>query len=76
MTTPKLYPGTERRKELHFSEDQIEQIAERAAVKAMAKLTDDTYRSIGKNVVSKFLWIVGVMAAALFFWAAKQGWVK
>lgn len=70
------FPLVERRKELHLSDAHIEQIAERAAVKAMEKLTNQAYMSIGKGVVKKFYLVVGVAATALYFWALGKGWIK
>lgn len=61
---------------LPLTDEQIEQIAERAADRAVEKLTNEAYKSIGKNVVQKFLWIVGVCAAALYFWLQQKGLVK
>lgn len=70
------YAGPERRREIHFSDEQIESIAERAAERAMKKLTDDAYRSIGQGVVSKLFWVVGVLATATYFWAQGKGYIK
>lgn len=52
-----------------LSEEQIELIAEKAAEKAVAKLTDHVYREVGKSVVSKFTWTVGVitLVAVIYF---------
>lgn len=59
-----------------LTDEQIERIAERAAEKAVAKLTDQVYREVGRGVVSKFMWIVGALAVGLFIWAKSQGYVK
>lgn len=59
-----------------LTDEQIESIAERAAEKAVAKLTDQVYREVGRGVVSKFVWIVGALVVALFLWAKTQGYVK
>lgn len=58
-----------------LSEEQIELIAEKAAEKAVAKLTDHVYREVGKSVVSKLSWTVGVitLAAILYFKQLKGG---
>lgn len=72
----KSFPEVERRKELQLSDEHIEQIAERAATKAMAKLTDEVYRSVGKGVVNKLFLVVGVLATAVYFWAQSKGLLK
>jgi len=70
------YAGPERRKEVHFSEEQMDNIAERAAERAMQKLTDEAYKSIGKGLISKLFWVVGVLATAAYFWAQGKGLIK
>ncbi len=59
-----------------LTDDQIERIAERAAEKAVAKLTDHVYREVGRGVVQRFVWIVGALAVGLFIWAKSQGFIK
>ncbi len=55
-------PETERRLAPSLTQEQIEIIAERAAEVALEKV----YTSIGKSVVSKFLWLVGAATLAVF----------
>ncbi len=59
-----------------LNDEQIEEIAERAADRAIQKLTDEAYRSIGKSIVNKLFYIVGVLSVALYFWAIQRGWIK
>lgn len=59
-----------------LTEEQIEAIAEKAADKAVAKLTDHVYREVGRGVVSKFLWICGAIAASAYLWAKSKGWLS
>jgi len=61
---------------LPLTDAQIEEIAERAANRAIEKLTTEAYKSIGKSVVQKFVWIVGVCAVALYFWLQQKGLIK
>jgi hypothetical protein len=58
-----------------LSEELIEAIAERAAEKAVTKLTHDLYAQIGRGIVNKIMTVIGVLAVALFFWAAGKGWI-
>lgn len=67
------YTGPERRRAPHISDEQLEEIAERAADRAVKKLTDDAYKTIGKSVLDKLFWIVGVLAAAAYFWVQAKG---
>jgi hypothetical protein len=48
-----------------LTDEQIEDIAERAAEKAVAKLTGMMYQEIGKTVATKFFWIIGTIAVAV-----------
>lgn len=57
------YKGPERRRSPHLTDELIEEIAERAAARAVEKLTDHAYRAVGKSVVEKLFWIVGVLCA-------------
>jgi hypothetical protein len=58
-----------------LTEEQIEEIAERAAERAMAKLTDHMYKQVGKGVVNKLFWIVGVISVGLYLWLKQKGLV-
>lgn len=69
------YTGPERRENLPLSEQQIETIAEKAAEKAVKKMTDDVYRTVGKGVISKFLWITGALAVGFYAWFKSKGLV-
>lgn len=62
------YEGPERRKEVHLSDEQIDVIAEKAAERAVQKMTDDAYKAIGKTVIEKLLACIGVCFLALYFW--------
>lgn len=73
------YSGPERRNaegHIVLTDDQIEIIAKRAADQAVEKLTDHVYRQIGKSVVSKMFWAIGVLAVAFYFYAVSHGWIK
>lgn len=58
-----------------FTEEQIEEIAERAAERAMKKLTDHMYKEVGRSVVNKFFWIVGVISVGMYLWLKQKGLV-
>ncbi len=51
-----------------LSEDQIELIAEKAAEKAVAKLTEEFYKQVGRSVVDKFLIVLGAATLAGVIW--------
>lgn len=51
-----------------LSDEQIELIAEKAAQKAVAKLTEQFYKQVGKSVVDKFLIVLGAVTLAGMIW--------
>ena len=57
------------------TEEQIEEIAERAAERAMKKLTDHMYKEVGRSVVSKLFWIVGIISVGMYLWLKQKGLV-
>lgn len=59
-----------------LSESQIDEIAERAAKRAIEMARDDFYKDVGKSIVSKFTWGVGVSAVGLFLWLQSKGFIK
>lgn len=58
-----------------LTEDQIEAIAEKAAEKAINKLTSHVYQEVGKSVVSKLFYLVGACAIGIFLWLKHKGLV-
>ncbi len=52
-----------------LTEHDIDHIAERAADKALEKV----YTEIGKSVVKKVLWVLGLGALALMVWMSSTG---
>lgn len=76
MTTKQPYEGPNRRVQAHISDEQIEEIAEKAAEKAIELMTAGVYKSIGRSVVDKFLWLVGVLSLGAWLWAKKNGYVQ
>lgn len=71
--TQEPYTGPERRSEPHLTEEQIEQIAEMAATKAVKKMTDEAFKAVGKTVVEKMFWVIGALAVGAFAWLQTTG---
>jgi len=72
-----MHNHIERRFDNHkLTEEQMEAIAERAANKALAKITDLAYREVGKSVVSKLFYITGVVSVALYLYLQSKGFIK
>jgi hypothetical protein len=56
-----------------LTEAQIEEIAEKAAQKAINKLTNHVYQEVGKSVVSKLFYIVGACSIGVYLWLKSKG---
>tara|TARA_R110000772_G_scaffold23646_3_gene63151 strand:+ start:316 stop:498 length:183 start_codon:yes stop_codon:yes gene_type:complete len=54
-----------------LTEEQMDEIAERAAEKTVKKWRDGIYQEVGKNVLSKFLYIIGACAIGVFLYFEK-----
>lgn len=56
-----------------LDDSELEKIAERAAEKAIEKLTNHVYQEVGKSVISKFVYIVGACSVGLYLWMKSKG---
>ena len=59
------YTGAERRRAPTLTDEQIEHIAQKAAELAVAKMTTEVYAAVGKSLIQKLFWGVGVLVTAL-----------
>lgn len=57
------------REEVHLSDAQIDVIAERAANRALEKV----YADVGKNVLRRLAWLVGLVVVSLALFLAGKG---
>lgn len=58
------YKGNERRKFAGLSDEEIEHIADKAAERAIEKV----YTEVGRGVLKKLAWIVGVVIISALVW--------
>lgn len=58
-----------------LTEEQIDTIAERAAEKAVEKLTDHIYMEVGRGVIKRIAYVCGAFVIGVVLWAKKQGWL-
>lgn len=56
-----------------LTESEIEKIAEKAAEKAIEKLTTHIYQEVGKSIISKLIYIIGVCTIGLYLWLKSKG---
>lgn len=74
--TTSPYSGPERRTHPHISEEQVEAIAARAAELAIEKVTNHVYRTVGKSVITKAIWLIGASAVGAYLWLRSNGWIR
>lgn len=72
-----MTPPVERRKQaVQLTDDQIEEIAEKEAEKAVEKMTNQIYLEVGKGVVKKALYLIGAFIVGAGIWAKAKGWIS
>ena len=59
-----------------LTESEIDEIAEKAAEKAIEKLTAHVYQEVGRSVVGKLVWILGALTVGAYVWAQSRGFFK
>ena len=58
----------ERRQSVLLTHDQIEEIASRAADKAIDRITQQVYQQVGRSVINKLMWIIGSISVGAYLW--------
>lgn len=51
-----------------LTQDQIEEIASRAADKAIERITQHVYQQVGRSVINKLIWIIGAVSTGMYLW--------
>jgi hypothetical protein len=59
-------------KGLNLTEDQIHTLAELAAERVLEK----AYLEVGRSVLKKLAWLLGLVVLALMFWLARKGLIN
>jgi len=71
-----MTPVDRRKPSVHLTDEQIEEIAERAAKKAVEQMTNQIYMEVGKGVVKKALYLLGAFIVGAGIWAKAKGWIS
>lgn len=74
----KTYDGPDRRQPVQamvLTDDQVEIIANKAADKAVEKLTNQIYVNVGKGVVKRFFYLLGAATVGVYLWLVHVGWL-
>lgn len=69
------WDGSERRKH-PIPEELVEAIAEKAAQKAVERMTQHVYTTVGRSVLEKATWIVGACCVGVYLWLKSKGFVE
>lgn len=56
-----------------LTEDDIDEIAEKAAERAIQKMTAHVYQEVGRSLISRFLWLVGAVFIGFAAWLHTKG---
>jgi hypothetical protein len=59
----------------YVTPEQLEAIAENAAERAVKKMTDNLYKEVGKGVLNKLLWVLGIITVAMAAWLHDRGYL-
>lgn len=76
INLPNQPPFPDRRMAISLTDEEIEVIAEKAANKAVAKMTAMVYQEVGRGVINKLLWVVGITAVGLYVFLQQKGVIK
>lgn len=57
----------------YLTPEQADDIAEKAAIRAVEKMTNKIYMEVGKGVIKKVATIIGVAFVALSIWLYGKG---
>lgn len=87
-----VYTGPERRRQPSVTQEQLDSLvervaqraaelaAEKAAEKAAAKAAElvkaDFYKTVGKSVVDKAIWALGIIVVAGYLYFRDKGFIK
>ena len=58
------HDGEERRSQPPLTDEMLDAIAERAAKRVL----DNVYREVGRGLLHKFTWALGVLGVAIAMW--------
>lgn len=71
-----MTPVDRRKPSVQLTDEQIEEIADRAAKKAVEQMTNQIYMEVGKGVVKKALYLLGAFIVGAGIWAKAKGWIS
>ena len=70
--TPTDITPPEDHEPIHLTEQQVDLIVDRA----VTKVFDRIYQEVGKSVVKKLTWAVGLIVTGLMLWMGGKGLIK
>jgi hypothetical protein len=61
---------------MSMTDTEMSKLADMAAERAVAKMTDAAYRELGRRTAHGLLWAIGVIVTAALIWGINRGWIK
>jgi hypothetical protein len=58
-----------------MSETEMDQLADKAADRAVKRMTEEAYREVGRRTLRGLFYIVGVLTMAVIVWLVKHGYL-
>lgn len=59
-----------------LTDAEIDQIAERAAHKAFETMTTRVFIFVGKGLLERLFWIIGIITLSMYFWLKSKGVIE
>lgn len=75
-TTGERRQADRRSGQIWLTEEQIDKIAEEAAKKAVALMVEQAYQEVGKAIINKAMWFIGVVTLGIGYWLNSKGLIK
>lgn len=66
----------DKRSKYTLTKDELEAIAERGAQLAFKKMTTEVFVYVGKGLLERALWILGLISVAAYFWLKEKGLIR
>lgn len=67
-------PVHETETRVHLTDEQINDIAERAAKKAVESMANMVYQEVGKGILKKALFLIGAAVIGAIIWMKEHNW--
>ena len=70
------YEDPERRKYHEIPDELVDHIIDRAAEKAAEKVFNKVYQDVGRGVIKKASWVIGIILVSAAIWLGGRGYLR